>query len=150
MKKTNCRTRRFLATYIDFAMSILPMSLLIELIEKIFSIDIDKNIFMGITTTLIYFSIIVYTTIKKDTLLKNQYRSLGKIITGLYIVDIEGNIINDKKLLEKKNKMSLSNPLFYIYRVLLFDESEAEAELGIYVVPKKDIAPLLHLPRKDK
>ena len=60
---------------------------------------------------------------------------------GLYIVDSEGRIIKDKKLIEEKNEITwtISNIPFYIYRVLFFNESEAEDKLKIYVVNKVDV-----------
>ena len=131
------RTRRFIASFIDSYIIFYICGALLLIIEPVFK---TSN-----WAILLYIAIsLVVTTIlsrKKDTYFPNQCRSLWKIIMGLYIVDSEGRIIKDKKLIEEKNEITwtISNIPFYIYRVLFFNESEAEDKLKIYVVNKVDV-----------
>jgi len=56
---------------------------------------------------------------------------------GLYIVDEDGKIISDKEKLIERNKLILKSPIFNIYKLIFFNETEEQNEMKIYVVTKK-------------
>ncbi len=117
------RTRRFIASFIDSYIIFYICGALLLIIEPVFK---TSN-----WAILLYIAIsLVVTTIlsrKKDTYFPNQCRSLGKIIMGLYIVDSEGRIIKDKKLLTNRVKKTFYK--FPLYPISILCEGKSEGDI---------------------
>jgi len=131
------RTRRLTSSFIDWLIALFLSEKIIFLIRVFFKNEHVVGI-LGLFTAI---PALVFLLRKKDTYFPSQYRSLGKKIMGLYIVDENGKMVRDKSLIEQKNKitLTLSGWAFYIYRVLFFNESEAEDKLKIYVISKENL-----------
>lgn len=127
------RIIRFLTLFIDAGIYILPVSIAVEMIEEH---AITLNNYAKLVFIICFLLIFVLIMVKKDTYFPKQYRSLGKKIVGLYIVDENGKIVKDKSLIEQKNKITT---LSGIYRAIIFNESKAENKLKIYVESKENL-----------
>jgi len=99
--------RKILSSIIDVVV-IIPGLIILNAIVcypiTVFCKNEDIQTLLLIIPILILIYLIPLFFVKKDSIKGN--RSIGKKIMGLYIYDEENNIVEDKLLLEKRNKMN--------------------------------------------
>lgn len=99
--------RKILSSIIDVIVIVPGLIILFNIIYNLIAFvckneDIEIIIFVIICMLTLY--MINFLFVKKDSIKGN--RSIGKKIMKLYIYDEENNIVEDKLLLEKRNKMN--------------------------------------------
>lgn len=99
--------RKIISSIIDILIILIGLTLIADIIYSLITIyckNEDIRIISLTIISVIVFYLINLFIIKKDSLKGN--RSIGKIIMRLYICDANNNIVEDKKILEKRNIMN--------------------------------------------
>lgn len=118
------KSKRLMASYIDFIISFYVIYIPLVLIGKLFNNDIVIYIF-----TIIFLIVFYYLIIYKDLLFRNA--SLGKKVFGLrvYIYDQ----IPDKNIIIDRNKESFRKFYDYFLQIMLNNKSSGDIKYNTEV-----------------
>lgn len=125
------KIKRLLACYIDFIIFLLFFSIPLEFLND----DFLKNDSTDISLFIIVFMIIFLLLFAfKDIITGN--RSIGKRILKLYILDENGNICKNKKILLKRNIRTLELFPMYVFNILQDNKSSGDCKYHTIVESK--------------
>lgn len=118
--------KRLLSTYIDFFISILLLSIIIDILipDTIQDILLDTDGYISLITFIIFCGLFIFVFSFKDLTFKNK--SIGKRICRLAIYDEFGNEIKNKKLLINRNLYSFEYFIFYPFQIIKNNISSAD------------------------
>jgi len=121
------KSKRLMASYIDFIISFYVIYIPLVLIEKLFNNDIVIYIF-----TIIFLIVFYYLIVYKDLLFRNA--SLGKKLFGLRVY-IHDQIPN-KNIIIERNKESFRKFYDYFLQILLNSKSSGDIKYNTEVKKK--------------
>jgi len=138
------KIKRLLATLIDFYISIIvvyPIAYIFN-IEKYFdnlilNIDIKESIITIFIVMIICIILGYILIILKDSLFSNK--SLGKKILGLSIIDKQNNEVTNKKILFKRNLLSLIVLVIYPIMIIINNKSLGDYQYDTSVIETKKL-----------